>query len=152
MKVIELTRGRVTVVDDIDFEYLAQWRWSCDKEGYAVRMTRINGKVHCIRMHREIIKPRKGITVDHANRDTLDNRRCNLREATSAQQNWNKRVQRNNKLGLKGVCWNKKSRKFIAYISRNGQNRYLGSFATAAEAKAVRDLSAITVHEQFARS
>jgi len=43
------------------------------------------------------------ITVDHFNRTTLDNRMINLRKASRATQSINKRVLKNNKIGITGV-------------------------------------------------
>ena len=40
MKEIPLTKGKVALVDDSDFEWLMQWKWSYASTGYAVSMIR----------------------------------------------------------------------------------------------------------------
>lgn len=157
MKVIELTKGQVAIVDDEDFEYLAQWRWYFNPTtkggegfGYAVRMApnEYNPR-RKIWMHLEILKPPSGMQGDHKNGNSLDNRRCNLRLATAAQNTQNRRCFSNNKCGVKGVSPHVKG--FTANINVNGKRRYLGKFKTVEEAKAVYDLAAIDLHKEFAR-
>jgi hypothetical protein len=85
---IQLTRGRVAIVDAEDAEALSAFSWSFNPsestigEGYA--MSNLNGKT--IYMHRLLLGARPGQEVDHANRNSLDNRRSNLRFATRSQQ------------------------------------------------------------------
>ncbi|SRR5713101_4575271 len=107
MKCIELTQGRVAVVDDDDFERLAQWRWQYDC-GYASRRERITPygtarKYRKIYMHREILNPPKGMDTDHENGNRLDNRRANLRLATRAENLRNRGSNKNNELAVKGA-------------------------------------------------
>jgi hypothetical protein len=58
-KEIQLTQGKVAIVDDADFEELNKLKWFADKQGdnyYAVRKSlRINGKYINQKMHRIII-------------------------------------------------------------------------------------------------
>ena len=69
-KEIQLTKNKVAIVDDEDFEYLNQWKWSTNaanpRRFYAWRNKRIEGKVNMIYLHRFIlnITDRK-IHVDH---------------------------------------------------------------------------------------
>ena len=41
--------------------------------------------------------------IDHINRDGLDNRLCNIREGSNRINSNNKRIQKNNTSGVKGV-------------------------------------------------
>jgi AP2 domain/HNH endonuclease len=132
---IELTQGQVAVVDEMDFPSLSQWKWfakwnKITRSYYAYRKE--DGKL--ISMARQIMKAEKGEVVDHKDHDTLNNRRCNLRRCTKAQNSWNQRVRRNNTSGFKGVCWNKNSKKWLSYITVNRRMIYVGGFNTPQEA------------------
>ena len=84
MKKIPLSKGKFTLVDDADFEWLNAWKWHAGKRGddlyYAVRSERVNGKKSLILMHREIL----GLTDskiygEHWDGDGLNNQRINLK-------------------------------------------------------------------------
>lgn len=65
---------------------------------------------------------------DHINRDPLDNRRCNLRPATQAENTRNQSLRKNNTSGVIGVAWVKKEEIWIARIGIDHKKIYLGSF------------------------
>ena len=71
--------------------------------------------------------------IDHINRIKDDNRIENLREATRSLNNLNKNLQANNKSGIKGVCWHKKSNKWIVQV----QGKYFGVYSDLEEAKKI---------------
>lgn len=152
MKVIELTKGQVAIVDDEDFEKLAQYRWHCDHDGYARRNApRIDGKGKgVIIMHRVIMNTPRGMLTDHVNGNKLDNRRSNLRICTRRQNAYNCPASKNNKLGLKGVSTTKYGT-FEAQITANGKHYRLGYYNTPQEAHAVYAAAAIRLHGEFAR-
>lgn len=80
-------RGYV-LVDDEDYEYLSQFRWTLATVGYAIRSL---GDGESISMHRELMNLQKGDGkfVDHKNMDKLDNRKENLRVCTKSQNQMN---------------------------------------------------------------
>ena len=43
-------------------------------------------------------------------------------------------VAKDNTSGVRGVCWDKRSQKWVARISRQGKSHYLGSFVDKADA------------------
>jgi hypothetical protein len=130
MKEIELTNGKVAIVDDEDYEWLSQWKWLCTHKGYAARCVRIkNGNPITVYMHREIIGPPDGMFTDHINHDKLDNRRENLRVCTMSQNNANIPKRKNNSSGRKGVYWREDAKKWIAQISPGGTRINLGYFS-----------------------
>lgn len=69
--------------------------------------------------------------VDHINNDRADNRFCNLREATNAQNAQN-RKRKDNKSGFPGV--RKENNKWLAEIKLNYASRRLGLFDTPEQA------------------
>ena len=75
--------------------------------------------------------------IDHINRNRMDNRIANLREATSMQNAGNTNLSCRNTSGIRGVSWSKGDRAWVAYIRANGKQRRLGVFADKAEAAAV---------------
>jgi hypothetical protein len=64
--------------------------------------------------------------VDHRNRITSDNRWKNLRLATPQQNQFNVGLRTDNTSGFKGVCYNKRNRRWLAYLSLNRKRVYLG--------------------------
>lgn len=131
-KEIQLTKGKVALVDDEDYEMLIGLgvRW-CVNDGYA--FNRVYG-----RMHRFLVSAPKDTMVDHINGDKLDNRKENLRFATNSQNQANRKVARGVSK-FKGVTWQKRtydaSRGYWkAQIVVNGELHYLGKYDTDLEA------------------
>jgi hypothetical protein len=73
--------------------------------------------------------------LDHIDGNNLNNRFENLRKVTVKQNSENKIAQKNNKLKLRGVCFNKRLGKYIAQIQHNGKNKHIGTFDTAEDAR-----------------
>lgn len=93
MQLIELTQGRVAIVDDDDYPMLIAYSWYFDNACSGYAGTTIGGrknKQH-IKMHRLIMNAPVGMEVDHINGNTLDNRKENLRLATRAENARNRR-------------------------------------------------------------
>ena len=91
---IFLGEGQFTILDALDYYRYSSFKWTMGGQGttvYAVRSTKIGAKITTRRLHREIMNAPKGLLVDHANGDTLDNRRANLRLATHFQNTCNRR-------------------------------------------------------------
>lgn len=136
MRTIPLTKGKVTIVDDCDFEYLNQFKWHFNNKGYAIRTRRAAerpGSKHIL-MHSALLPSAK--EVDHINNDGLDNRRSNLRSVTHLQNMWNYSMPMTNTSGYMGVTWQKGVDRWKAQIGIRGKNKYLGLFDTPEEASA----------------
>lgn len=87
--------------------------------------------------------------VDHQNLDSLDNSWANLRLATHQQNTVNRPPRADNKLGLKGV--KRRKNRFIARITVDYREIYLGIFDNADDAAAAYDKAARNHHGEFAR-
>lgn len=161
-KIIELTKGKRTIVDDDDYDFLMQWRWVAFRtpkpvaEYYAVRTFRNHqpdGTQKCgaIRMHNAIFQVPKGFKVDHIDRDGLNNQKSNLRQATTSQNNANKGPCSNNQSGFKGVSLVRanRSRPWAATVSHNRQVIYKEVFATREEAARAYDRAAKAFFGEF---
>lgn len=89
--------------------------------------------------------------IDHINGIRTDNRICNLREATNAQNGKNIKLSKANKTGVAGVCWSKRYQNYRAYIKVNHQQKYLGTFKTLDEAKKARQDAETIYFGEWAR-
>lgn len=152
---IPLTRGKVALVDNVDYEWLSQTKWYCSQRGYAVReipqaIVRATGHSGFFRMHRVLMNAPDLLTIDHINGDTLDNRRINLRLASQAQQTRNCRRNKRNTSGYKGVSWNAEKGKWSARAG--GKPRlFLGYFDTAEQAAIAYNKAARQLFGEFCR-
>lgn len=126
------------LVDDADFEWLSQWRWS-NKKGYARRNTWEPGtkRQQTIWMHRLINNTPMGYETDHIDRNPLNNQRENLRTVTGGQNKMNIGVRSNSTSKITGVNWDKKKGKWMARIGR----KFLGYFTNKEDARACRELA-----------
>lgn len=136
MKEIPLTNWHEKVlVDDEDYEYLMQWKW--------YRTTNRNGDAYAWttttpikQMHRLIMGEPKGLRIDHINHNGLDNQRHNLREATASQNGQNRKgAAKHSSTGVRGVYWNKKRKKYQAFVYVYHKPHYFGAYETLAEAE-----------------
>lgn len=136
------------IVDEDDFGYLSQWRWTLHEKGYARRCSSIFGVEYNRLMHRLVLDVPEGSDVqgDHINGNRLDNRRSNLRYAT-IDQNAQNRFAQQGKLGgvrYKGVYAHQNSKTgFSVRIRVDGKTLYLGSFKDQEVAARVYDAAAL---------
>jgi hypothetical protein len=89
--------------------------------------------------------------VDHINGVKSDNRWCNLREATRAENTSNTQIRITNTSGYKGVGWHKHHKKWSAQIRVDGYLYYLGLFDTPEEAAAMFEGAAKMLRGEFHR-
>ncbi len=116
------------LVDDEDFEWLNQWKWTNHNTGYARRQA----GTKYTQMHTLIMAPSKGFEVDHIDGNKLNNQRINLRICTRTQNMRNRWKQKNNTSGVRGVDWQKN--RWRARITVNHKDLVLGYFTEKKEA------------------
>lgn len=96
MREIPLTKGKVAMVDDSDYEFLNQWKWYANEiKGiwYAFRGVRLPktgfrqyGKVVQVAMHRQLIGTNgRWDIIDHKDGNGLNNQKSNLRICTNSE-------------------------------------------------------------------
>lgn len=120
-------KGEPFYVDKEDYSKIENICWSKDDNGYIVGTQ--NGKG--VKMHRLIMgvdNPK--LDVDHLGGVPTrnNNRKYNLRITTRSQNAENQKVRSTNTSGVTGVCWNKKSNKWVAGIMVQGKKIHLGYF------------------------
>lgn len=76
--------------------------------------------------------------IDHINRDRTDNRLANLRLVSQSQNSMNGSKRGNNTSGVIGVSFDRSKAHWRADITVNGQQHYLGRFASKDDAIAAR--------------
>jgi hypothetical protein len=141
-----LADGSVALVDHWN-GFVQRHSWSLSGSGYPV--ARIHRRL--VYLHILIVQPPPGLTVDHEDRDKLNNRESNLRVATKSQQLWNAGLHSNSQSGFKGVTETAKGRKrWRARIRPPGGRSITRYFLTPEEAAAQYDEWALQYFGSYA--
>lgn len=156
MKLLTLTKGYQTKVDDADYAWLSQWSWyaSIGHTGlvYAKRRKR-NYQFQSswiVSMQNEILGLDRRAIADHEDNDTLNNQRVNLRPCSQSMNLANKRLGSNNTSGFKGISLDKRVGRWAAYVTSQGKRTFLGMHDQAIEAARTYDRHAIKAFGEFA--
>ncbi len=153
-KTIRVPLGRGTysaLIDAADLSLITGYNWYRHGNGHGgwyVRGYPTGApKPHAwVYMHQLI----HGRRADHVNRDGLDNRRVNLRDATASQQGANQ-VSRGGTSQYKGVYWSTVNDAWVARITVNYRCMHLGSYASEEAAARAYDAAARELFGAYAR-
>lgn len=154
VKYIPLTRGKVALVDDGDYDLASQFKWQAKqskKRWYAVMSywdfssKKLRGRT----MHGLIMGIVGREQVDHINLDGLDNRRENLRTCENGPNQHNRPLQKNNTTGFKGVSPHLGA--YLATICVQSKKVHVGRFSNPVDAARAYDAAAIKYFGDFAR-
>lgn len=145
-----LPQGYYTIIDADDFEIVSKHTWRLEFTGRNPELpypiTTIKGKNTA--MHRLLIGVSGGI-VDHRNRNTLDNRKCNLKIVTRQQNAFNS-FPRKGSSKYKGVSWDKVQSKWYAKIKLNDKAIALGRFKCEKDAARAYNAKAKKLFGEYA--
>lgn len=141
-KLIYLTREYIAIVDPQD-AHLASHNWYVNFANRHLPYARNRALGY---LHREIVQPPDKFVVDHADGNTLDCRRHNLRIATGRQNSGN--YSGSGETGLRGVY--RRGNRFRARIMTPDGRKSLGGYATKEEAAIAYDTAAREVFGEFA--
>lgn len=119
-----------TQIDEVDLPLVSSRRWSLSPAGYAVA-------AYGVKLHRLILGAKGKISVDHQNGDRLDNRRANLRLATTSQNCRNSAVPRGRN-PHRGISWEEDRQRWHAQIKVDNRTIHLGRYTTVDAALAAR--------------
>ena len=140
--------GDSFIFDSIDLELVKKYRWRVDSYGYAVTRAKEDRKNH--RLTRILLQPTENEYVDHINGNPRDNRRCNLRLASYANNQCNMKLPKHNTSGYKGVTYCTQKKKYRAQISVNNKTKHIGYFDSPEKAAKTYDIVAVLLFGEFA--
>lgn len=164
-KIMEIKNGIVTfIVKYKEKEFLAyinekdmgllEYTWCCHYREKRKKVANVfankNNKI--ILLHRTILNVTKTkILVDHIDGNPLNNCRNNLRICNNGQNLCNRDTPSNNTSGYKGVSYNKKMKKYEAYIKYNEKKMNLGYFTCPKVAAKAYNEAAIKFYGEFSK-
>lgn len=130
-----------------DFDKIKGYCWcvSILLCGYKVLLTASDNKT--IKMY-ELIVDYEGNT-DHKDRNTLNNRKENLRSATKSQNCMNRSKQKNNTSGIIGVTYNKNLNKWRARINIDRKETVIDDYNKFEDAVSARLLAEKNIMENL---
>lgn len=125
-----------------------------DNHGYYIITLSKNGDRKTFKIHRLIAihfidNPENKQFVDHIDIDKTNNSISNLRWVTRSENGFNTGINRTNTSGIKGVSFDKKTKKWRVRIKLNQKSKHLGLYETLEEATLVRQEAALKYFGDF---
>lgn len=115
-----------------------------------MRNVTVDSKSKRIYTHRLIMNTPDHLICDHVNHDALDNRKGNPRNWTVRQNKANSRTAEGSTSQSKGVAWDGRRRRCMAYMKKGGEQHNLGCFRNEIEAAQTHPAAARQLHGQYA--
>lgn len=123
------------------------WREKITKDGYHSVVADVPHKRKNLPLHQLIVSYK---LCDHRNRNSFDNRKSNLRDATKNDNSRNKSLQRNNTSGIIGVSFRQDLQKWRARIVVENKEIYIGTFIYKEDAIRARLKAELEYFGEFA--
>ena len=122
-------KHRLIPFDTEDLDLVRQYTWYISSNGYVVSSS-VRKTIGNLTFHRLVMNTSEDLVVDHLDGNKLNNRKSNLRNCTSSDNNYNVTT----KNMYRGVTYCKQMNKYRAKIKRNYKTIHLGYFDTPQEA------------------
>lgn len=146
--VCTLTNGVSFIIDAFDYPRVKKYGWSYNRPRNYIFCN--SKEINQMALSRFIMQCPAHLEVDHINHNRLDNRRCNLRIATSSENAANTHSRRNSQSAYKGVSFCKQTKLWRASIEYGNKQTTIGRFKSEKEAAKAYDLFAYKIHGSFA--
>lgn len=133
-----------------DYDKIKDYCWyeRVDPTGYHILRTNtyVDGKRVTIPMHQLLgFKDH-----DHANRNSFDNRKENLRPANTSENACNQNIQKNNTSGVIGVIWHEQSHLWEAFLMKDREVKLQKCYVSKTDAIVARLKAEKTFMKEFA--
>lgn len=141
--------GNKFYFDMEDYDKIKDYTWleHIDKKRkYSSVETRDFETDKIVKMHQIVFEK----YCDHKDRNTLNNRKYNLRSSSFSENSINQKIQNNNTSGFIGVSWHRVINKWTVNISANKKQIYIGSFDNKHDAIVARLRAEREYHGEFA--
>jgi len=146
---VDLTRNKLLIGDYEDLYLVETHTWCCS-HGYAT--TNTSGSANQQYFHNLIMRHiPTDITVDHINRNCLDNHKSNLRLVDQRIQNINQGIKSNNTSGVTGVSYYKNSKHWVAKWQDGDGNKCCRCFSSKKHGNEGAKAMAIEHHQKMMR-
>uniref|UniRef100_A0A6M3KBR1 Putative HNH endonuclease n=1 Tax=viral metagenome TaxID=1070528 RepID=A0A6M3KBR1_9ZZZZ len=117
------------LVDEDDYNRVSKYDWNLYRFSEHKKYVQATVSGRSVYLHRFVL-PHTLPRTDHINQNTLDNRKSNLRPATYSQNGANRKLNKNNASGFRGVHFEKFTQRWRAQIQVEGVHIKLGRFST----------------------